>query len=193
MGDTGESKIHIDSDWKSQARAEKERLAAKEKAKQAPQAPAAAAPGGGSADRAPATGTAAAGSAPGHDAADMDRLPEASFQTLLGTMISQTLMYMGAFPDPETGRAIVSLEHAQFHIDLLGVLHDKTRNNLTEQEKQDLEQSLNELRLRFVDIQRAVAEARLRRQSQAGMGGMPGGLAGGGVNMTDLNSRLRGS
>jgi hypothetical protein len=192
MGDTGESKIHIDSDWKSQARAEKERLAAKEKSKQVPQSPAAA-PGGMTPDRAPAAGGGTPVGAPSQDAADMDRLPEASFQTLLGTMISQALMYMGAFPDPETGRAIVSLEHAQFHIDLLGVLHDKTKNNLTDQEKQDLDQSLNELRLRFVDIQRAVAEARLRRQSQAGMGGGPGGLAGGGVNMTDLNSRLRGS
>lgn len=148
-------KIVVDSDWKSQARAEKERLAAAEKAKAAEKA---AREGGG---------------APGGE--QFEGLPPADFQSLLGTMITQALMYLGGFPDPQTGRAIVSLEHARFHIDLLGVLQEKTKGNLSEQESQDLTQALSQLRLRFVEITKAVAQmAAERAQAKGGAGGAPG-------------------
>ncbi len=180
MSDSGQPpKIIVDSDWKAQAQREREKLAEKERAaKQSAEKPKAgsvpgAAPAGGQVG-APAEG----GEAPATD-----------FQALLGTLATQALMYMGAFPDPETGRAIVSLEHARFHIDLLGVLEDKTKGNLTPEEKHDLEQTTGELRMRFVEIVQAIAqmkkEGKLRQTSPGGVAipggpGGPGGLGGAG-------------
>ncbi len=137
----GNAGISVDADWKNQAAAERERLAAAEQQK-----------------------AAKAGSAGGRE-----QLPEADFQTLLSTMVSQALMYMGAFPDPQTGRAIVSLEYARFHIDLLHVLAEKTKGNLTEQEAKDVQEILAELQGRFVEIAQAVAQA--VKEGKIGRGG----------------------
>src|SRR3970040_2093729 len=94
-------KIHIDSDWKAQAQAEKQRLA--EKSKQT------------AADK-------PKGSAPGG-------LPPANFETLVSTMVSQALFAMGAIPDPSTGQRMQHLDLARFHIDMLGVIEEKTKGN----------------------------------------------------------------
>lgn len=147
----GEPKIVIDSDWKAQAQAEREKLAAQEK-KAASAKP----------------GAAAAGAAPG---AGMEGLPPADFQSLLEVMIMQAMTYMGGFPDPETGRAMVSLEHAKFHIDLLAVLEEKTKGNLSAEEAAALAQVLNQLRLQFVEISKAVAQAIASGKIRAGGGG----------------------
>ena len=129
----------------------------------------------------PGTLPAPQGSDPGEG--QPQGLPPADFQALVGTMVTQALMYMGAFPDPETGRAVVSLEHARFHIDLLGVLDAKCKGNLTPEESGDLSQTLNELRHRFVEIVQAVAqmkkEGKLKPAGAGGTGG-GGGMAMGG-------------
>ncbi len=136
-------KIIIDSDWKSQAQAEKERLAEQEQ-----KAP----PGG---------------------RGGPDDMPPADFRALVGSLATQALLYMGAFPDPETGRAVVSLEYAKHAIDMLGVLADKTKGNLNDEEQQDLTEVLSELRQRFVHLTGYVAEARRKQASEAGK--TPGG------------------
>lgn len=160
-------KIVVDSDWKSQARAEKERLAAAEKSKAAEKAEKA---------KAAAENPAAAL----EDGEGMEGMPPADFQSLMGTMITQALMYLGGFPDPQTGRAVVSLEHAKFHIDLLAVLQEKTKGNLTPQETQDLTQAVSQLRLRFVEITKAIAQMAAQRQGPGG-GGDPSGMGGMGM------------
>lgn len=75
---------------------------------------------------------------------------------MLGT---QALMYLGQFPDPQTGKAIIALDMAKLHIDLLGVLEEKTKGNLTPEEDRDLKGLLGELRMIFVEISRGVARA----------------------------------
>ena len=151
-----DSGLVVDSDWKQQAQAEKERLAAAERAKEEAKA----AKGGG-----------AEGAAGGVRGEKID------FQALMGTLATQALMYMGAFPD-ESGRAMVSLEHARFHIDLMGVLEEKTKGNLTKAESDELTAVMHELRMRFVDISQAVMKAAKDRAAKGALGG-PGGLAGG--------------
>lgn len=131
MPDSEHPKLIIDSDWKSQAQAEKEKLAAAAKPKDEPK-------GSGRG--------AAAGEA-------------AKFEDLLSLLVSQALAYMGAFPDPRTGQAVVALDLAKLHIDLLGVLEEKTKGNLAEQEAQMLSRTLHELRLEFVDLSKALAKA----------------------------------
>ncbi len=169
MADGETPKIVVDSDWKSQARAEKERLAAAEKSKAAEKA---------------AKAPDHPGAVPGAESDEgPEGMPPADFQSLMGTMITQALMYLGGFPDPQTGRAVVSLEHAKFHIDLLVVLQEKTKNNLTPQESGDLTQAISQLRLRFVEITKALAQMAQERAAQ-GKPGMPGGPGMAGPGMT---------
>lgn len=149
-------KIIVDTDWKAQAQAEKEKLTAAEK-------PAArATPGVGGA------GGAGGQAAPGGEAI------EASLDELVRLLATQALMYLGAFPDPETGRAVVALDYAKLHIDLLGVLEQKTKGNLSEQEGTMLTRALHELRMQYVEVAKAVAKAvQEGRVSKTGPGGMP--------------------
>ena len=119
---TEQPKIVVDSDWKEQARAEKERLAAQQ-AKADPQAP----------------GPRAAG-APG----DMRGLPPANFVTLVSTIASQALFALGAMPDPQTQKRYVNLELAKHQVDTLKVLEEKTKGNLTDEEKALLDRTLYE-------------------------------------------------
>lgn len=177
MSDPGQPnqppKIIVDSDWKAQAQKEREKLAEKEKAaKEAAEKAKPTIPG------MPQTGGKGAQSAE-------DAAPPTDFQALIGTLATQALMYMGAFPDPETGRAVVSLEHARFHIELLAVLEEKTKGNLTPEEMQDLEQAEGELRNRFVEIVQAIAqmkkEGKLRPTSPGGVAVPGGGGAGAGM------------
>lgn len=163
-------KIIVDSDWKAQAQREREKLAEKERlAKEAAEKARPGAMPGPAGAPAPGTG------GPTGDPAQQG-MPPADFQTLVGTMVTQALTYMGAFPDPETGRAVVSLEHARFHIDLLAVLEEKTRNNLSKDEAADLAQAVGELRHRFVEIVQAIAQMQKEGKLKPGA---PGGAMGG--------------
>ncbi len=127
-GPAEQPKIIIDSDWKAEAQAEKERLSQEAEERQ---------------DKSGAVGP--------------DGLPPADFKGLLGALAVQALSYLGAFPDPQTGRAVVALDYAKHHIDLLEVLEKKTAGNLEKDEDEELTQILNELRMRFVQIAQAVA------------------------------------
>jgi Domain of unknown function (DUF1844) len=176
-------KIIVDSDWKAQAQREREKLAEQEKqaaAKRAASAPA----------RAASAAAAAASGGPSNasEAGDAGAEP-ADFRALVGTLATQALMYMGAFPDPQTGRAVVSLEYARFNIDLLDVLEAKTTGNLSDDEKSDLRQVLSELRMRFVEIVKAVEQAskegRLSKMSAVGGTGLR--AAGGGAGLTGIS------
>ncbi len=130
MSDPEQPKIIIDDDWKSSAQAEKEKLAEAEK--QAAQ-------------------QAAEGKTPG--------LPEQiGFKEVISMLATQALMYMGAFPD-ESGRAMVSLDVAKMNIDMLGVIQEKTKGNLSEEEQKMLDGTITELRFQFVEVTKAVAKA----------------------------------
>lgn len=60
------------------------------------------------------------------------------------------MMFLGLLPDPHTKEQHVDLAMAKHHIDILGLLKDKSKGNLTEEEAQFLDQSLYDLRLLFV-------------------------------------------
>ena len=75
-----------------------------------------------------------------------------SFTTFVVSLASSAAIHFGDLPDPETGeRAEANLEGAAQMIDILSLLEEKTRGNLTIEERQVLEQILYELRLRFVE------------------------------------------
>lgn len=148
-------KIFIDSDWKAQAQAEKERLKQAEQQKQ---------------------------SGPAGAEGEDDPNRPIDFDDIVRMLASQALMYLGAFPDPESGRAVLAPEMAKAHIDMLGVLEAKTKGNLTETEDKTLTAVLNELRLQFSEvgkaIEKAIAEGKIK-PSDFGGGG-PGAAPGAG-------------
>lgn len=164
----GAPKLIIDTDWKAQAQAEKERLAAAERAKSPPK-PSPTSP------QSPAHGPAAPGAEP-DDFPDSDAPPKADLIELIRMLASQALLYLGAVPDPETGRRLVSLELAQFNVDLLSTLEAKTKGNLTEQESKFLTRVLYELRMQYVEVakavSKAVAEGKIAPQGQTSPGGI---------------------
>jgi len=75
-----------------------------------------------------------------------------SFTAFVVSLASSAAIHFGDLPDPNTGQiAEVNLEGAGQMIDILALLEEKTRGNLTLEERQVLEQVLYELRLRFVE------------------------------------------
>jgi hypothetical protein len=78
--------------------------------------------------------------------------PQASFEFLVASLIMQAQVQLGIFamPGAEGEEAQVNLPWAKHVIDLIGVLEEKTRGNLTLEEKRIIENSLTELRFRYV-------------------------------------------
>lgn len=73
------------------------------------------------------------------------------FTTFVLGLAHTSLIHLGDVPDPETGTARLNLPLARESIELLGLLREKTRNNLTEEEERVFEDVLARLRLRFVE------------------------------------------
>ena len=76
-------------------------------------------------------------------------LPPPSFEFLISSMRWQAELQLGLYQPPE-GEPHRDLEGARHTIDLMSVLQEKTRGNLTLEEQRLLENSLTELRFRYV-------------------------------------------
>ena len=75
-----------------------------------------------------------------------------SFTAFVISLASSAAIHFGDIPDPMSGKpADVNLEGAAQMIEILMLLDEKTRGNLTAEERQVLEQVLYELRMRFVE------------------------------------------
>jgi len=79
-------------------------------------------------------------------------MAELSFIAFVLSLASTAAIHLGDLADPATGqKSEVNLEGAAQMIEILSLLEQKTRGNLTAEERQVLEQVLYELRLRFVE------------------------------------------
>src|SRR5262245_9528727 len=80
---------------------------------------------------------------------------DATAVTFVGFVLSlahTAAFHFGDVPDPVSGEAgTANLPAAQQIIDILALLEQKTRGNLTAEERQLLEQLLYELRMRYVE------------------------------------------
>ena len=84
-----------------------------------------------------------------HD--EKGRMPEVTFSTFILSLASSTLVQLGEVPDPATSKtAAVDPLMARHSIDILDMLREKTKGNLTDQESQMLESMLYELRMKYV-------------------------------------------
>lgn len=78
---------------------------------------------------------------------------ELSLSTFVLGLASSALIHLGETPNPETGEQSVNLVLARQSLDLLDLLHTKTRGNLTPEEEQLFTSVLTDLRLRYVQIE----------------------------------------
>lgn len=124
-----DKKIIVDEDWKARVQAEKED-AAKSQAAEAPEA-----------------GSPAAA----HDTGDI-AMPPASFEMLVSSLATETLMALGAVPSPLSGKAELRPNQARYLIDTIDVLQQKTQGNLTSREHEMIESVLHELRMLFIAV-----------------------------------------
>jgi hypothetical protein len=79
-----------------------------------------------------------------------DELPPPSFQSLIQMLAGQAAHAMGVLPGPD-GKSEVRLTLAKHFIDMLAILEEKTKSNLTGHEHRGLEQALHELRMIYVE------------------------------------------
>lgn len=87
---------------------------------------------------------------------DAGALGPASFENLVQSMYMTAMISLGA-GTPEGEKPRVDLMGARQTVDLLGVLQEKTRNNLTADEQRLIESALFELRMTFLEITNAIA------------------------------------
>jgi hypothetical protein len=80
-----------------------------------------------------------------------DELPRLDFSTFILSLIGTAYVHLGDAEDPD-GLSGRDLALARQDIDLLGLLQEKTRGNLTGEEERLLEQALYDLRLRYVEV-----------------------------------------
>jgi hypothetical protein len=73
------------------------------------------------------------------------------FNTFLLGLASTALIHLGQSPHPETGKPEKDLVLARQSIELLTMLREKTRGNLTSEEERFFDSLLADLRIRFVD------------------------------------------
>jgi hypothetical protein len=74
-----------------------------------------------------------------------------SFTAFVLSLASTAAIHFGDLPDPSGTRSEPNLDGAAQMIEILALLDQKTRGNLTAEERQVLEQVLYELRMRFVE------------------------------------------
>ncbi len=120
-----EKKIIVDEDWKQQAQKEKEILAAQEEADKEK--------------------TQEEGKARGP-------LPRGNFAALVSMLVTQALFALGVLEVRGQEKREPDLEMAKYNIDMLATLEEKTKGNLTEEEKNVLENTLSQVRMAYVKV-----------------------------------------
>ena len=86
--------------------------------------------------------------------ADETKAPTLDFNALVLSLGSSVIVHLGEAPDPTSGqkRDKPDFTMAQQSIDLLAMLQEKTRGNLTEDESRFLDNMLFDLRMLYVQV-----------------------------------------
>ena len=120
-----EKKIIVDEDWKEQAQKEKEILSAQEEAEKKETQ---------------------------EQKVRHGPLPKGDFAALISMLVTQAFFALGVLEVEGQQKKEPDLEMAKYNIDMLNTLEEKTKGNLTEQEKKVLENTLNEVRMAYVKV-----------------------------------------
>ncbi|MFI4873057.1 MAG: DUF1844 domain-containing protein [Phycisphaerales bacterium JB061] len=94
------------------------------------------------------------------------------FSDVVRLMASQAAMYLGVIPEPQSQQRILAPDMAKTHIDILGVLEEKTKGNLSDEEASELSETVRELRSIFVEttgaVEKAIAEGKINPDGTPG-------------------------
>lgn len=97
--------------------------------------------------------------AAGQDEEDFPGADEpASFVNFLSTLATNAAASLGAVPHPATGQRSLDLETGKYWLDVLGMIKEKTRGNLHQQEARLLDGLLADLRMQYITMVRATEE-----------------------------------
>ena len=77
-------------------------------------------------------------------------LPEINFSNFIFSLSTSALIQLGEIPDPVTSESAKNLPMAKQTIDILGILQEKTKGNLTSDEEALIQNIVYDLRMRFV-------------------------------------------
>ena len=83
-------------------------------------------------------------------------LPLADFTMLVNMLVTNAMVFLGQMPAPGSQQYMRNLPQAQHMIDLLMVLREKTRGNLTPDEDQMMQELLPQLQMAYVSASRQV-------------------------------------
>jgi uncharacterized protein DUF1844 len=88
------------------------------------------------------------------------------FQMLVDFLTRNAAAMLGGMADPRTGQPFVDLEGAREVIDMLDALRDKTRGNLAKVDEDLLLEVLGSLKLTFMEVSKAAAEAMAKKATK---------------------------
>jgi hypothetical protein len=77
-------------------------------------------------------------------------VPEVNFSAFVYSLSTSALVHLGEIPEPITEKMDKNLPLAKQTIDILGILQEKTKGNLTQEEENLLNSFLYDLRMRYV-------------------------------------------
>jgi hypothetical protein len=97
----------------------------------------------------------------------MEHPPEMTFERVIQSLYMQTLLQLGGAAEPGQPPQ-VDLLGARQTIDMLAIIAEKTKGNLTDSESKLVQTALFEVRMGFLEITQALA-----RQAQAKQAGAP--------------------
>jgi len=100
----------------------------------------------------------------------MERIPEMSFERLVQSVYMQAIMQLGGAAEPGQ-QPQVDLLGARQSIDMLSILAEKSKGNLTEAEERLLQSALFEARMGFLEITQHLARQAAAKQPPPGPGG----------------------
>jgi len=123
-----EKKIIVDEDWKKEAQQEKEVLAAQEEEDEKKKA----------------------------EEETRGPLPKGNFAALISMLVTQAFFAMGLLQVKGQEQKDADLELAKYNIDMLDTIEEKTKGNLTEEEKNILENTLSQVRMAYVQVSEQV-------------------------------------
>jgi hypothetical protein len=94
-------------------------------------------------------------------------LPPPTFEFLVFSLKTQAEVRLGLLKFGEEQEDGPDLNAARHAIDLLAMIHEKTRSNLSIEEQRLIENSLTELRFRFVQVSETVGKSKPAETSDA--------------------------
>jgi len=89
---------------------------------------------------------------------------EQLFMYLIRTFQSSAWIALGRMENPMTDKTEVNIEQASFYINLLEMIQEKTKNNLTDYEEQMLINTVSELKLNLIDENKKAPEKSIKKK-----------------------------